>query len=279
MNKTIRYIIYIVIFAICLLALLVGVYNVDLSQTKKQNRIVEEIEEPDINENETVNNKFKQLFTNDLFASKYDDSKIAKYDATKGLVYSEEKKASKEGQYKLDICLPIININSETSQKFNNETIANFANRAITLLNSETVPNYTIYDTSYTSYINNNILSIAIMGTLKEGNNPQRLFIKTYNYNLDTGKEVSFTELIEEKGIDTSVLDKKISDTINESIQYGNSVAQTGYEVFKRKKDDPMYNIKNIDNFMIGPGGVLYIIFAYGNSNNTSEMDIVEIGY
>ena len=38
-----------------------------------------------------------------------------------------------------------------------------------------------------------------------------------------------------------------------------------------------MYQIDNITNFIEGPNGELYIIFAYGNNNYTSEMDIIEI--
>ena len=54
-------------------------------------------------------------------------------------------------------------------------------------------------------------------------------------------------------------------------------MAESGYQVYKRILDNEIYKIQNIKNFIQGPNGELYIIFAYGNNNYTSEMDIVEI--
>ena len=54
-------------------------------------------------------------------------------------------------------------------------------------------------------------------------------------------------------------------------------MAQSGYNVYQRNPEDEMYKLENIQNFMEGPNGELYIIFAYGNNNYTSEMDVIEI--
>ena len=40
-----------------------------------------------------------------------------------------------------------------------------------------------------------------------------------------------------------------------------------------------MYDVKNVNNYIIGPEGIIYIVYAYGNTNNTSEMDVIEVGY
>ena len=56
-----------------------------------------------------------------------------------------------------------------------------------------------------------------------------------------------------------------------------NKMAESGYTVYQRDVNDEMYQIDNITNFIEGPNGELYIIFAYGNNNYTSEMDIIEI--
>ena len=280
MNKTVRYILYFVVLAICIMAIFIGVYNMELASAQREsNRINNETEVNVTSDKETTADKFKKLFTNDFTSSYYDESKITKIYPDKPLVFSESQKTEKDGQYKIDAYLPIININSEIATKFNNDTIANFGERANTLMSSTSTKAYTIYDTSFTSYINNNILSVAIMGSLKEGNNAQRILVKSYNYNLDTGKEVQITEVLNQKGIEAELVNKKINSEIQEAIDHANIVSKTGYEVYKRNITDEMYNVNNVNNYIVGPDGVLYIIYAYGNSNNTSELDVIEIGY
>lgn len=280
MNKTIRYILYFVVLAICIMSVFIGVYNLELATAEQQKNIVtDDKEEKPIKIEETAKDKFKKLFTNEFFSSNYDDSAIQKLDSSKPIVYSESQTVAEDGKYKIDAYLPIININSEVAQKFNEDTIANFGNRANTLMNTQNVNTYTIYDTSFTSYINNNILSVAIMGSIKEGDNAQRIMIKSYNYNLDTGKEVIIDEVLNNKGIDSEIVNKKIKNDIKDATEHAETVARTGYDIFKRNINDASYELKNVNNFILGPNGILFIIFAYGNLNNTSEMDIIEIGY
>ena len=51
----------------------------------------------------------------------------------------------------------------------------------------------------------------------------------------------------------------------------------TSQTVYKRDLNNAMYLIDNVDNFFVGKDGKIYIIYAYGNSNFTSEIDIIEI--
>ena len=106
---------------------------------------------------------------------------------------------------------------------------------------------YTICEVSYTAYINNDILSVAIMASIKEGDNAQRLLVQAYNYNLKTDSDEA------------------------------RSVQSTGYNIYERDLSNSMYDVKNVTNFIQGPSGELYIIYAYGNVAFTSEMDIIEI--
>ena len=48
-----------------------------------------------------------------------------------------------------------------------------------------------------------------------------------------------------------------------------------GYNTNIRDSDADMYKIENAKEFFIGDNGKLYIVYAYGNSEYTSEMDIV----
>ena len=61
---------------------------------------------------------------------------------------------------------------------------------------------------------------------------------------------------------------KKVEKQVNER-------AELGYSVYKRNSSDSMYNVDNITEFFLGEDDVLYVIFAYGNQNQTNEMDIV----
>ena len=39
-----------------------------------------------------------------------------------------------------------------------------------------------------------------------------------------------------------------------------------------------IYNVDNAGAYFLGPNGELYIVYAYGNSDFTSEMDIILFG-
>ena len=51
----------------------------------------------------------------------------------------------------------------------------------------------------------------------------------------------------------------------------------SGYQTYTRDLNDDIYKITNISTFFIGQDGKIRIVFAYGNNNFTSEMDIIEI--
>ena len=48
-----------------------------------------------------------------------------------------------------------------------------------------------------------------------------------------------------------------------------------GYTTYKRDYTSDIYNINNVTDYFMGEDNALYIIYAYGNENNTNEMDIV----
>ena len=48
-----------------------------------------------------------------------------------------------------------------------------------------------------------------------------------------------------------------------------------GFLRYQRNPDDDMYSINNVSEFFLGADNALYIVYAYGNQNHTSEMDIV----
>ena len=74
-----------------------------------------------------------------------------------------------------------------------------------------------------------------------------------------------------------TIVKNKIKSTIKKASEDAYKMAQSGYEIYQRNPDDQMYEINNIKTFIEGPNGELYIIFAYGNNNHTSEMDVIQI--
>ena len=55
------------------------------------------------------------------------------------------------------------------------------------------------------------------------------------------------------------------------------SLKQLGYPVYSRNVESPIYNVENTTSYFIGENEKLYILYPYGNSNFTSELDIIII--
>lgn len=134
---------------------------------------------------------------------------------------------------------------------------------------------YTLYNVDYIAYVNNNILSIVIKSTIKEGNNPQRVTIQTYNYNLENDKQVSLEEMLELKGLKKADIQSKIVTQMREKNVNAEAMANQGYNVYVRDIRSEEYLIENITTYFLGEEGHLYIVFAYGNTNYTETMDVI----
>ena len=68
----------------------------------------------------------------------------------------------------------------------------------------------------------------------------------------------------------------KIKAVVQEADNESKLVVTAGYnEVFSRDLSSNMYTVDNSGTFFLGNNENLYIIYAYGNQNFTSEMDIV----
>ena len=102
------------------------------------------------------------------------------------------------------------------------------------------------------------------------------MMIQTYNYNLVTGAEVKLSDIVTQKAYNKDEVNSKIQQVVTEADAESKAIASAGYnEVYSRNLDDSMYLVDNSSIFLLGPDSKLYIIYAYGNQNFTSEMDIV----
>lgn len=270
--------IFILVGAFCVLALIAGIYAQFFVGSSNNNNI----QNPDNSINneikpktqEEIKSQLNSLFTNEIISNDYDETNLQKREASKGIVYSAYDIQKQEGNYELDVHLPVININDSVATDFNKMTQSIFANKASDILNNKYTEKV-IYSVDYISYVNDNILSLVIKSTLKQGNNPQRVIIQAYNYNLETGEKVQLVDVLAKRNIIQSDCQNKIHEIVTKAQEEAQVLVQSGYTVYNRNLSDSMYQISNISTFFLGKNEELYIIFAYGNQNFTSEMDVV----
>ena len=270
-----RKILYGVILGICLLAILVSAYILvfrnygELGRSEyipasEEEYLQREAEFETIFSNETIN----QIEQNILITNK-----IKKEDDIIGIAYENSEKIT--GKYSLDIKIPYININTTAVKKYNNEIEQIFKQKALDIINNSQGKDI-IYSVDYIAYINdNNILSIAIRSILKEGANAQRTIIQTYNYNFEKNKEVKLDEILQEKKLSENDVKNKVIQKIKQEQTKVEELKKLGYNIFERDYKSDMYKVENTTEFFIGKDGFLYLIYAYGNENYTSELDLV----
>lgn len=271
-------IIFILIGAFCVLALIAGIYAQFFvggsNNSNTQNLDININNEIKPKTQEAIKSQLTSLFTNEILSNNYDETNLQKRDTSKGIVYSAYDIQKQEENYELDVHLPVINIKNTVATDFNKMTQSIFANKASDILNNKYTEKV-IYSVDYISYVNENILSLVIKSTLKQGNNPQRVIVQTYNYNLETGEKIQLVDILAKKNIIQSDCQNKIHEVVTKAQEEAQVLVQSGYTVYNRNLSDSMYQISNISTFFLGKNEELYIIFAYGNQNFTSEMDVV----
>lgn len=273
-------ILYILIGVLCVVAIIAGIYAQFFVKEEERSNVIlptiNQIGGDDITEKtaEEIKMQFTSLFNNELRKGDYDTSNISKFIEDKDIVYSAYDIDEKTENYEVNVHLPVINIAGKVPTSFNNITQNVFANKASEILSNKN-SNKVIYQINYTAYINGDVLSLVIEGTLKEGNNPQRVIVQAYNYNLETGEKVEIADLLSQKNLIQSEVQNKINSTVEKAKEEAEILVQSGYTVYNRNLNNDMYKLANLSNYFLGPNGELYIIFAYGNQNYTSEMDIV----
>lgn len=271
-------ILYFLIGLFCIFAIIAGIYaqfidadhgGLNLSDQQEQNVIQGPSQEE-------IKTDFNNLFTNTLNLGGYDTTGIVRIDNTKDIVYSAYDIDDDTDNYEINIHIPVININSELSNTFNQNTQEIFVSKANEVLKSQNNTIKTIYSIDYTAYINNNILSLVIRSTLKEGTSPQRIIVQTYNYNLNTNEEASLVDLITIKMLNTDEVNAKIREVVTAANSEDEALQNMGYnQIYIRDLESDIYTVENAGAYFLGPNGELYIVYAYGNGEFTSKMDVV----
>ena len=261
-------IIIIGIILVCSIAIAIGIYaqvtNSKITKTKKE-RIEANYED--------LKNNFDTIFTNTVNKEgavnvenanvNYDELIETKYDVNE----------KKETKYSIVAKIPLFKKETETTKKINQEIFNTFGGKIVDIITNSNTD--TIYNLGYVGYINDNILSLVIKCTLKEGTKAQRTIIQTYNYNIDEDRIVTLDEIMQKRNLDKEKVQNQITQEITKLSKQNASFANQGYNVYVRNPNDDIYKVENTPNFFLGKNKTLYLVYAYGNNDYTSETDLV----
>jgi len=269
-----RTIMFGIIIIICIFAVNFAIYWEFFRDTEDEEQPEQQVQISQ--EKEQLEKNFKNIFNNTLDYQGYtvNTTGVTKIDSSKDLIYTwVTRENTVENRYELNLNIPKVNISNTSAQKFNNkikETYVNKANDIILHAN-----NNTIYTVEYMSYVNTNILSLVIKSTLKEGNNPQRVIIQTYNYNLSTNEEMTLNQMLEIKGLQQNTVKNIVLQKVELANIEAENLKKLGFNVYLRDLSSDIYEMTNTTNFILGADNYLYLIYPYGNNNFTDEMDVI----
>lgn len=269
-----RVIIYAVAIAICVIALIIAVC-VQILGNDVTNKIfgVSQIKSKTEEEEQTLKTNFDNLFLNSLEITGDINADIKKQDESKDYVVTTyEKRETVSGKYEMSVFIPYINIDNETINKYNEEIKEIFQDKAESIL--ETESQNVLYTVDYQGYIENNILTVIIKSSLKQGASAQQLIVQTYNYDLLNNKEITLNDEIDMLVLNKTAVQNKIRSEIKAEQDKAEALQELGYEIYNRDSESDYYSIDNSNIFFVHDQN-LYIIYPYGNDALTSEMDIV----
>ena len=178
-------------------------YNVNSDVSEKTESIAYNV--PNQTQENNVNNLTNQVsnINKDQNVPNTTNPKtIKKLDESKDLLYSSYSKYSSQYSYSI----PYINIDSADAKKINSEIQTYYKNLVEQELKYE-AQGYSVHmDTiKYTSYINNNILSVVISNTYPNS----CIYYKVYNLDIYNGTTVSNADILNLKNItEAKLLDK-----------------------------------------------------------------------
>lgn len=271
-----RIMFFIIIILLCILSLSIGIYAQIFYRYSDTDPFMLGIgvgKTQNVAEITKLRNEFNNIFTNDISGESTIEN-IKKKEDNKELVYTKEKITEKENdKYNILANIPKINISSSRADEINKEINEMYVEKIDEIINKS--KEYTDYSINYKTYINGELLSLVIKETIREGKNTQKAKINTYNYNLKQNKTVTINDIISIKGYETKKLQKEIDTQIEELNKKDEELKSQYTEVKLREESDEMYKIENTENFIVNEEGYLYLIYAYGNKENTNKIDVI----
>ena len=91
---------------------------------------------------------------------------------------------------------------------------------------------------------------------------------KSYN------KEITLQEVLKIEKLNEQDIQNRINSKVQEEEEKAKDLQSLGYNIYSRDTSSDIYKLENSTEFYLS-ANALYIIYAYGNEANTSEMDLV----
>lgn len=270
-KKTIT--IYIISLIICILAICIVIAIQVLGDNMVNNIFgINKLAKRTEQEENELKASFETIFDNQI-EEKGNYSK-RKIDKNEKIVYTSYNKQEKTDKHEIDVNLPYINIKNNQVEKFNQEISKTFEAKAEEIVDK--TDSNIIYTVKYKASIENGILSLIIYSDLKQNLSAQRIIIQTFNFNLEDNKELTLDNALKIYDLNKDEVQNKIDKNIKEEQKKSEDLIVLGYNVFSRDINSEIYKVENIKEYFIYNNNI-YIIFAYGNEDITSEMDLIII--
>lgn len=271
-----KHIFYIVIMLICIVAISLGIYIQFFYKYSETDPLMMGINigsQKTAEEFAALEAEFNDLFQNDIKINS-ENVRVEKIEPSNSLVYTGYNLENEdENYYNVNAKIPIINIDSNKAKELNSEIKSEFYDKASSVMRQN--KGYSIYTVTYEAFVNNSVLSVVIKSSLKEDGKAEKVSMKTFNYNIMEDKVLSLTDLINLKETNVESVQENIDADIKSAYNNAKIIAAEYGSLYERDLKNPMYKVENVKTFFLTQDGYIYIVFAYGNTDYTNEMDIV----
>lgn len=270
------WIIYAVIFVICVAGIAISLSKIEYFEDENLERAFGFIDKEAQKEDEynELKTEFDNIFTNQIENLQQGNLDIQKINKNYDIVVTAYNSKEEKENCLIDVAIPYINVNHKSAKEFNKKVDEIYKKKA-EILKSQVSTLDTIYTVQYKAYLQNNILSVAIRSEYKEGNRSQKTIVNTFNYNVVEQRVITIEELLKIRNINNTDATKKIRDEIKAIQEQNQALIDEGYALYKRDYNSSMYDALNCKQFLYGKNEMIYIIYPYGNKEDTSEMDVV----
>ena len=175
-----------VVVMLCIMAISIGIYTQYFYKYADTDPLMIGINtssEKTAEELQLLEANFNALFKNSLEVNSENVNITTKLDESKDLIYTGYKLQNEdENFFSVNAVIPLLNINTVEAKEINSEIISEFHEKANSVMRQQEM--YIVYNVTYTAYINNDILSVVIKASLREGDKSEKVSIKTFNYSL-----------------------------------------------------------------------------------------------
>ena len=271
-----KYIFFTILILICIAALSLGIYDQFFYKYSDTDPLMIGINigaKKTVEEYDLLRSNFNDIF-NDELKGNTNDISVEKLKNDNDVIYTAYNLVNEdETFYNVDAQIPMFNINSSAAKEINSEIKNEYYNKANSVMRA--TEGNTVYNVSYTAYVNSDIISLAIKSTLKEETKPEKVSIKTYTYSISRERKVGLEELIELKETTVEEVQKEIDSEIKKAYNNAQIIAEEYGELYERDLTNQMYKVENSENYFLTDDGYVYIVYPYGNDEYTNEMDIV----